>query len=232
MKLNFNLNHLYMLIIPAFVLSYARFSFFSGNHVVYFLYIVFFLLNILNKSQSIKVSYSFKPYYILAITTMFVCPVLCGNFVDINGLLYSLLLILFMISIILFSGFIVEELNYNFLLSFWCISIQMLILLYVVLNIKEINSTTVKAFLFDNNSDNLVRVRASFGLGHPNSAALVITSGMLISYCLLCEVTSVKIKFLIILNIVIDTISLCCTGSRTGVIVTVIFLKSRLAHST
>lgn len=159
--------------------------------------------------------------FMIAVTLSYLIIPLCSLKANINGIMYYVLLICFVIVVYIGGTAIYNNANkalkYMFIFSTSVLSYQ------ILTNLKEINSKTIMGVI---NGSRLYR--AKFGYGNPNSAAMMIVFEIILIYA--CIRISKYKKCMFLINILL-LIPLMATGSRTGVLSVFIFFGLELLFS-
>lgn len=190
---------LYQIVLGLDIISYLM-------YVPYILVIMLFLLfskrfniskNVLLVSLVLIITYLFLPFLFFTI----------GNYEFIKSLTYIVLYLIFIISLTLLT----QCINLQKVLNGMFISNSLGLIYFIGVNLHEINNLTIISFFTGDRIN-----RASYGLGHPNTAAMFIFIEILLIYILFIKGSNKKkIGVFLCIGLMIPLIS---TGSRTAIL--------------
>ncbi len=206
-------------IVPLQMLSHTRLSIPFSNYIIYIVYLAILFFYYI-KNTEIGISKSVRFLYYSVIVGMLFIPIFVFHVKSVADMIYLFLSICFLATCDILGRQLSKD-NYR-IIFVWVILCTAIVDFMVILNINEINVNTISGVFYSANDK--LRYRASFGFWHPNFAAIVLDTLLLLYYILLNYIVDVKLKRIIVFCILINCVPLLCTGSRTAIMSAIAFI--------
>ena len=158
-------------------------------------------------SMLLFLSYSISP--ILGFTIFKYTPV--------DNIIYIFLFYIFILFLYIIGKIFGDNYKYILFLKYIFIGNSFILLINLIFNIKEIEFINFNTILTENRG-----IRADFGINHPNLTAMYILTEMLLIYLLIIKEKK-KYTFGIVFLLIL-LIFLVATGSRTAILVFLVFI--------